>query len=218
MTITSDPLVTTADVHEVMAAIEAVDLEAPWDAVAPQLRPALPRRRPLPPGTDDLPEREFPPGIRVTLGLDIGPAMLFVNHAQVDRWGVTPDQAFRRAISNIRVRVRLRRQFALIHERICDVPTVAFQSREGWASSLLLMPDELIRVLGQRNGLLMAPMRDLLLLMPLDAEPGLACLILEEFAEADMNALDLPLFVLLDGKLNPAIGIPADASAEARSN
>ena len=39
-------------------------------------------------------------------------------------------------------------------------------------------------------------MRDLLLLMPLDAEPGLAHLILEEFAEADMNALDLPLFVL----------------------
>jgi hypothetical protein len=85
MTITSDPLVTTANVHEVMAAIEAVDLEAPWEEVAPRLRPALPRRRPLPPGTDDLPAREYPPGIRVTLGLDIGPAMLFVNQAQVDR-------------------------------------------------------------------------------------------------------------------------------------
>ncbi len=80
------------------------------------------------------------------------------------------------------------------------------------------MPDELTRVLGAREGLLLAPMRDLLLLMPLDAEPGLAYLILEEFAEADMNALDLPLFVLLDGKLNPAIGVPADARADARVN
>jgi hypothetical protein len=61
-------------------------------------------------------------------------------------------------------------------------------------------------------------MRDLLLLMPLDAEPGLAYLILEEFAEADMNALDLPLFVLLDGQLNPAIGIPAEALAGSRSH
>jgi uncharacterized protein YtpQ (UPF0354 family) len=218
MTTSADPLVRTADVHAVMAAIESVDLEAPWEAAAPRLRPALPRRRPLPPGTDDLPEREYPPGIRVTLGLDIGPAMLFVNHAQVDRWGVTADQAFRRALSNIRTLVRRRRQFALIHQRICGVPTVAFQSREGWASSLLLLPDELTRVLGARNGLLMAPMRDLLLLMPIDAEPGLAYLILEEFAEADMNALDLPLFVLLEGRLMPAIGIPADASPEQRTN
>ncbi len=64
----------------------------------------------------------------------------------------------------------------------------------------------------------MAPMRDLVLLMPLDAEPELANLILEEFAEADMNALDLPLFVLLDGRLNPVIAVPADTLAEQRAH
>jgi hypothetical protein len=218
MTTTDEPLVRTADVHEVMAAMEAVDLEAPWEEVASRLRPALPRRRPLPPGTDDLPSREYPPGIRVTLGLDIGPAMLFVNHAQVRRWGVPEDQVFRRALSNIRVRVRLRRQFALIHEQICGVPTVAFQSREGWASSLLLLPEELTRVLGRRSGLLLAPMRDLVLLLPLDAEPELAYLILEEFAEADMNALDLPLFMLVDGALKVVVGFPAGPPMELQTH
>ena len=200
-------MVTTADMHEVMAAIEAVDLEAPWEEVAPRLRLALPRRRPLPPGTDDLPARDFAPGIRATLGLDIGPAMLFVCAEQLSNWGVTADKAFRRALSNVRVRVRLRRQFALLHERIGGVPTVAFQSREGWASSLLLLPEELARVFGQASGLLLAPMRDLVMLMPLDAEPELAYLILEEFARADMNALDLPLFTVVDGQLNKAVGL-----------
>jgi hypothetical protein len=90
--------------------------------------------------------------------------------------------------------VRRRRQFALIHERICGESTVAFQSREGWSSSLLLLPGELCRVLGQRDGLVLAPMRDLVMLLPLEADQLLAHLILEEFGKADMNALDLPPF------------------------
>jgi hypothetical protein len=204
-----DPIVITADVHEVMAAIEAVDLEAPWQEVAPRLRIALPRRRPLPPGTEDIPSRVYPPGIRATLGLDIGPAMLFVNDVQLKGWGVSADTAFRRAFENVRERVRRRRQYALVHERILDTPTVAFQSREGWASSLLLMPRELVRVFGQRDGILMAPMRDVLVLMALDAEPGLALAVLEDFAELDMNALDLPLFALLDGRLHQTVAVPA---------
>jgi hypothetical protein len=208
MTTQDEQLVQVADVHEVMAAIEALDLDAPWRDVAPRLRIALPRRRPLPPGTDDLPSRIYAPGIRATLGLDIGPAMLFVNEEQVARWGVSVDTAFRRALDNVRQRVRRRKHFGLIHEPICDTPTVAFQSREGWASSLLLLPKELVRVFGQRDGIVLAPMRDLLLLLPLHADPGLALFILEEFADADMNALDLPLLALLDGQLHQALAIP----------
>jgi hypothetical protein len=156
---------------------------------------------------DDLPSQIYEPGIRATLGLDIGPAILFVGQAQLDGWGVTADHAFTRALSNVKVRVGRRRQFALIHERICGESTVAFQSREGWSSSLLLLPGELCRVLGQRDGLVLAPMRDLVMLLPLEADPLLAHLILEEFGKADMNALDLPPFSLVDGRLAIA-GLP----------
>jgi hypothetical protein len=210
MTASDDQLVVSASVDEVMDAIEAIDLGAPWSEVAPNLRLALPRRRAMPPGTEDLPSREFPPCIRATLGLDIGPALLFVSEAQLKGWGVTAERAFLRALANVKGRVRQRKQFALIHERILDVPTVAFQSREGWASSLLLLPPELTRVLGQRDGLVLAPMRDLILLMPLDADPDVALLVLDEFAEADMNALDLPLFALLDGRLSRAAVVHAE--------
>ena len=208
MTTPDEPLVTTATVDEVISAIESVDLEATWQEVAPNLRIALPRRRALPVDIKDLPQREFSPGIRTVLGLDIGPAMLFVARQQLDGWGVSVAEAFEQALDNVRTQVNARKQFALIHERIADVPTLAFQSREGWASQLLLLPDQLARVLGERNGLILAPMRDLVICLPLDVEREFAGWLLEEFAAVDMNALDLPPFALVDGHLTRAVGAP----------
>lgn len=208
MTTREGPLVTVAGVDEVIRAIETFDLQAPWSEVAPDLRLTLPRRRPMPPGAEDLPAREFPPGIRAGLGLDIGPAMLFISEKQLEGWGVTLDRAFEQALSNVRTRVATRRQFALVHERIAGVPTIAFQSREGWASSLLLLPDELARVLGSRSGLVLAPMRDVIICLPLDAGPAFARDLLDRFAEADMNALDLPVFALVDGRLARTASLP----------
>ena len=199
-----DPLVTTAPIREVVAAIESLDLDAPWEEVRNRLRLVLPRRRPMPPDTGSLPERTWAPGLRVGLGLDVGPAMLFVTQDQIDGWGVSEDEVFNQAESNIRERLGARRQFALLREQIDGIPTIAFQSREGWASTLLLMPDALCRVLGERSGLVLAPMRDLVLRLPLDTDPELAEWILGEFAEADMNALDVPVLALVDGQLTKA--------------
>jgi hypothetical protein len=204
-----DEVVAVADMAQVMAAIEAVDLEAPWEDAAPHLRLALPRRRPLPPGTTDLPSQIYVPGICAVLGLDIGPALLFVRAEQLGSWRVSADHAFQRALTNVRQRVGRRRRFALIHERICGESTIAFQSREGWASTLLLLPQELCRVLGERNGLIIAPMRDLVIWMPLGADPTLARFILEGFAARDPNALDLPPFALVDGRLGHVSGYDA---------
>jgi len=208
MTTPDEPLVTTASVEEVISAIEAVDLTAPWEQVAPNLRLALPRRRALPVDIEELPQRDYAPGIRAVLGLDIGPAMLFVAHEQLAGWSVTEEEAFDRALENVRAQAARRKQFALIHERIADVPTLAFQSREGWASCLLLLPDELVRVFGERSGLILAPMRDLVMCLPLDVEREFARWLLGEFAAVDMNALDLPPFALVDGVLTHAVGVP----------
>ncbi len=207
MTTPEEPLVTTASVDEVLTAIESVDLGASWAEVAPNLRIALPRRRALPVDIEDLPQREFSPGIPTVLGMDIGPAMLFVAREQLEGWGVSAAEAFEQALDNVRARVAARKQFALIHERIADVPTLAFQSREGWAATLLLLPDELTHVLGERSGLVLAPMRDLVICLPLDVEREFALWLLDEFAEVDMNALDLPPFALVDGHLTRAVGV-----------
>ena len=208
MTSPEEPRIETAPVEEVLAAIESVDLQAPWEDVAPALCVALPRRRDLPVDAADLPRRVFPPGIETILGLDLGPAMLFVPPEQLASWEVSADEAFDRALDNVRERVAALKQFALVHERIADVPTLAFQSREGWASQLLLLPDELVRVLGDRNGLILAPMRDLVIRLPLDVERRFADWLLEEFAEVDINALDVPPLALVDGHLSRAVGVP----------
>jgi hypothetical protein len=211
-------VVVVAPFHEVVAAIEAIDLEGPWETLRDRLRLVLPRRRPLPPGVDDLPLRRFGPGIPVGVGLDVGPAMLFVGQGQLRGWGVDADTAFAQAEANLRALVGARRTFALLREPIGGVETLAYQSRDGWAASLLLVPDELSRVLGQRNGLILAPMRDLVMWMPVDTDPEFAAWVFEEMADADMNALDLPLFVMVDGVLSIARGSLTGLAARHRAH
>lgn len=211
-------LVTVAPYHEVVAAIEAIDLEGPWETLKERLRLVLPRRRPLPPGVDDLPVRRYGPGIPVGLGLDVGPAMLFVGEVQLRGWGVEADAAFGQAEVNLRALATARRSFALVREPIGGVETLAYQSRDGWAASLVLIPDELCRVLGQRSGLILAPMRDLVMWMPVDTDPEFAAWVYEEMADADMNALDLPLLVMVDGVLAVARGALGAAPARERAH
>ena len=211
-------VVTVAPFHEVVAAIEAIDLEGPWETLKARLRLVLPRRRPLPPGVDELPRKAYGPGISVGLGLDVGPAILFVGHEQLRGWGIDTSAAFEQAEANLRDLAGGRRTFALLREPIGGVETLAFQSRDGWAASLVLIPDELCRVLGQRSGLIVAPMRDLVLWMPVDTDPEFAAWVYEEMAEADMNALDLPLLVMVDGHIAVARGSLGATLSRARAH
>lgn len=68
------------------------------------------------------------------------------------------------------------------------------QSGAGIAAALLLVPDELARLLGPSPRLLAGPMRDVLLVLPDDIETDAAAWIAEEFASLDPNGLDLGLF------------------------
>lgn len=57
---------------EVLAAIEAIDLDQGWEQVGPALVPLLPRRRPLP-AMDPPLTSVLPPGLRIAYGVDVGP-------------------------------------------------------------------------------------------------------------------------------------------------
>ena len=189
---------TRAEVH---AAIAALPDELEWNDMRPRLRPMFVRRRPMPPGTERPLAFKVEPGVTVTLGVDIGPAFVYVGPKLLDAWPVDADEALAVAIGNLRASVAAERFVELEYGTVGDVPLWCYQSHGGLASGLLLVPDELVLRYGDEPRLLIAPMRNLLVAAPFDANRELLEWLRDEISLEDPNGLDLPLFALLDGRL-----------------
>ena len=129
--------------------------------------------------------------------------MLFVPHEQLPAGVSRADEAFEQALENVRERVAARKQFALIHERIADVPTLAFQSREGWASRSCSSPTSWCASSAIATAWCSRRCVTSSSCLPLDVEREFAHYLLDEFAAVDMNALDIPPLALVDGHLSP---------------
>ena len=175
------------------------DLE--WEVMAPNVVPILPRRRAMPSAAGEPFRVTLPPGIPTGFGIDIGPAFLVVGESLLGSWPVGPAELVATALENLRTRMAPVRARDLLHQRFEGVPARILQSGVGCASALVLAPDELRRIFGHQNQLLVAPLRDLLISMPADVDRGLAAWLNEEFATLDPNGLDLDAFALVDGEL-----------------
>jgi hypothetical protein len=209
-TVEVGPGVVQASFEDIAAALRALDPDLPWADAAEALLPVFPRRRPLPGEAPPPIWLERPPGVQVGVAVDVGPAFLFVSEELLDRWGVAADDALDRAVVNVRERCRRRRMDPVFRGTVGDVPTMWFQSGESIGSALLLMPDEIARRLGSHPQFVMAPMRDLLVSVPIDAGITFATWLREAIAEDDPNCLELPVFSLVDGELRIAAppGVP----------
>jgi len=195
-----DPIV-VAPLDEVLAAIDGMDLDRPFEAIAPQVLPILRRRRPFPGEADPPVVRTWPPGLPTAFGVDLGPAFLYVGTWALAKWGVGEDALADHAIANLRSRVAKVGTRGLMQDAIGGLPMSTYQSREGWASSLLLVPDELVRLFGPEPSLILTPMRDLVVQLPIDSDLGVASWLLEDFAALDPGGLRVPLMALIDGEL-----------------
>jgi hypothetical protein len=202
-----------ATVEELLDALERVDLERPWPQIGESLLPVLQRRRPMPPGGDRPLRKRFPPGMDVGFGVDIGPAFMFVTETLLETWDVTVSDVADRALANLRSLAAAKDKHALICDSVDGVPTRAFQSREGWTSTLVLVPDEFGRRFGTEPALVLVPMRDVVFTMPIDTDRELAAWFLEELRAMDPNALDVPLLAWTAGQFRLDVGLspPADA-------
>ena len=184
------------------SAVDALSPNLSWDELADGLRPVFIRRRPLPPGVERPLTVKLPPGVDVALGVDIGPAFMYVGRGMIESWSVTFDEAFERAMDNLRVSVAAERYVEMEYESIDGVPFWWYQLSGGLASGLLLMEQELTARYGPDPRLLIAPMRNLLLAAPFDADRSLVTWLRDEISHDDPNGLDLPIFALLDGRLS----------------
>lgn len=202
-----------ATVKDILDAIERVDLERPWPQIGESLLPVLQRRRPLPPGGDPPLRRRYPPGIEVGFGMDIGPAFMHVTDRLIEGWGVTVVEVADRAVSNVRTLAAGKDIHALFCDSVDGIPTRAFQSREGWASTLVLLPNEFGRRFGDDPALVLVPMRDVIFTMPIDTNRDLAGWFLDDLRSMDPNALEVPLLAWTAGafRFDAGLAAPADA-------
>jgi hypothetical protein len=106
-----------------------------------------------------------------------------------------------RALRNLRKRARHATDYDLVTETVGGVPTTAFQSRDGWASTAVLVPEAIERLFGQAPALFIAPSRDLLVGLPSDVDLEFATWLTEEFEATDPNALRLEAFEWRDGTM-----------------
>jgi hypothetical protein len=197
-----EPLIAGPNMAEVRAAIQSLPSDLTWELAAGQVRPVFVRRRPMPPGAEKPVTFRVSLGVNVALGLDIGPAFLYVGQSVLSSWPVTGDEALERAMINLRDSVRSERYAEMEYGTVADIPIWWYQSHGGLASGLLLLEDELNARYGDEPRLLLAPMRNLLLAAPFDADRELLAWLRDEIAYEDPNGLDLPIFALIDGRLS----------------
>lgn len=188
--------------EQVRSAVDSLPADLSWDELADGLRPVFVRRRPLPPGVERPLTMHRSPGVDVALGVDIGPAFMYVGTGMLESWAVTLDEAFERAMDNLRASVAAERYVEMEYESVDGVPIWWYQSSGGLASGLLLLEPELAARYGPEPRLLVAPMRNLLLAAPFDADRGLVGWLRDEISHDDPNGLELPIFALLDGQLS----------------
>lgn len=164
--------------------------------------PVLQRRRAWPPEWDAPIKVVMGPGIEVGFGIDIGPAIAHVGAELLGQWGVSASDVRDQAIANLRRHAEAEKLVPSIRELVGDVPVYWYESGGGWASALLLTPDELCRRVPEESCLVLAPMRDLILSVPVDTDPGFAMMLRDEFAFEDPNGLDLPVFRFSQGTVS----------------
>jgi len=170
-----------------------------WADVADDILPVFERARPFTYEMEPPAHAVVPPGVTVGFGVDLGLAFARVGAAQLEDWPVDLAELTERALRNLRRRAKQARDYDLVREPIGGYPTIAFQSRDGWASTAVLVPEAIERLFGREPALLIAPSRDLLVGLPDGVDLAFATWLAEEFEADDPNALRLEAFEWRDG-------------------
>ena len=192
----------TASPDAVLRAMASLPPDLDWRSMAPNVIPVLPRRRPMPFETGEPFRVTLPPGIPTGFGIDIGPAFLMVANSLLATWSVDAG-GYRRDRTGQSPAADAVGAPAGPPPRLVrrTFPCRILQSGLGCASALVLVPDELERIFGPERQCLIAPMRDLLISLPVDTDRELVGWLNEEFATMDPNGLALDAFVIEDGTL-----------------
>ena len=193
---------TRADDATLQAALERVDPDRPWARAKSDVLPMLPRVRPYPFPTEPV-RVMLPPGILSGFGIDLGPALVLVDDAQLRRWGVDVATVSAQALGNVRQAAARCDPGLVVHQSIDGIPVAVLQTGEGIGASMLLVPETLERFFGSGPHLLLAPMRDLLIALPATVDHAIAAWLADEWESMDPNHLHLGGWLFEAGAVHP---------------
>lgn len=184
--------------EEVMAALDELPDDFHWPEMAPAILPIFERVRPYPAGYPPRVETIVPPGLKISLALDIGPAFAHVTAEMLERWEVSLADLTAIALANVHDRAAQVQPADVYWGPVGDVQVGALQTGRSIGSTLVLAPSELARLFGRDPRLLIAPMRDVIFGLP-PGEDELAAWLFHEIAAEDPNHLR-PLLFAFDGQ------------------
>ena len=152
---------------EVLAALETLPPELAWPDVADRVVPLFERMRPYPAGTPPLARVMLPPGVLAGFGIDIGPAFVSVSAEMLHRWGLPAADVAAQALVNLHRRAAEIGPEEVFRAPVGDVESVSLQADHGIGSALVLAPSELARIFGRQPRRFIAPMRSVLVGLPI---------------------------------------------------
>jgi|GEM_PF-1642535 len=191
--------------RSIRTASQDLDPTAPWPTHAAKLVPMIKRVwQPFPPEFVPL-AINVPPGIPVGFGLDIGPAMHVLDTEYPGRWGVDHATLLAASLANLE---RLVRSEPPVIQRFNDelAGDVVSIGGQGWGSALLLLPDVLQQILGDEPRVLLAPVRNHLIALSMDATIESCSSIWAALADGGNDELDVPLYFWEDGQVLKYLG------------
>lgn len=175
--------------ENVLAAARDMDFDAPWPSIAPRILPVIKRvHHPFPAEAAPI-HVLVPPGIWTGFGIDFGPAFSHVTARMLEHWAVDTATLLATALDNLR-------RLVVVEPPV--VQEIEFEGRQlvavqgmGWGSSLLLLPEVLVPILGPTPRVLLAPVRNTIVALPEDADPDLAVGIWDAMAQGAHDELEV---------------------------
>jgi hypothetical protein len=153
--------------------------------------------------TSAFPSIEMDPGIEVTVAIDVDVATITVDQEMLDRWDMTIERVASAALGNLRREIGTWAGTIYTDATYEDIPVRGLEGWPAWATSLLLLPDELKRLFGDQDQVFITPYQCCLLSLPIDVDRDVAADIVDLYGYVNPRSLmiGVPAFALRNGSL-----------------
>jgi hypothetical protein len=137
----------------------------------------------------------------VEFGVDLGGAFTYVDECVARRWECSSEQLMDRALHNLEIRAARIEGSAIASGVMSGRAIRLLMDRPTWATSLVLVPDQLFRLFGDHDQILGVPASSCLVSIPMDTPSPVVAEIVFDLERGSLRPLWLGAFTLSDRRL-----------------